>query len=121
MDKVEPTGSARNQTILYVEDRARWRTTVARHLSEAGYCVLLFSKMSEAQEYYAEHESEITLALCDGSVNKTGDGRKWAAALHKAGKKSVVLSSEGAEGVPFVSKGYWSKELLPTLEQVIGG
>lgn len=107
--------------ILYVEDREQWLSTVERILKGAGYEPVLFNNMTGAKAHYAKHQSEIALVLCDGSVDGTDDGRDWAKQLQAAGKKSVVLSTDPAKGVPFVTKSPLNtSELLQTIATVLG-
>ena len=106
--------------ILYVEDREQWLSTIERVLKDAGYEPLLFSEMTKAKTYYASHQADIALVLCDGSIDASDDGRDWAKELHAAGKKSVVLSTDPAKGVPFVTKSPLNKdELLSTIARVL--
>ena len=106
--------------ILYLDDETKWTQAVGRILEKAGYSVILFNDLSQARGYYEEHDHEISLVLCDGSIDDPNDGRNWAIELHAAGKKAVVLSTEPAKGVPFVSKlPLEEEELLHTIEEVL--
>ncbi len=108
------------QKILYVEDREQWLSIIERILKNAGYEPVLFNAMMQAKAHYARHQNEIALVLCDGSIDASDDGRNWAKELQAAGKKTVVLSTDPAKGVPFVTKSPLNKdELLSTIARVL--
>jgi hypothetical protein len=121
MKTVDPTGTPKNQTILYLEGRKSWHRAVGEMLAEAGYQVLLPDDPVDAVQYHSAHEEEITVVLC-GESYSCSDNNDWATELHDRGFKVIILACLGDKYVPFVGKGdNWHEKILPMLEQVIGG
>ncbi len=110
------------KNVLYVDDRDTWTRTVKMLLEdEAEYNLVTFNDLAEAKEYWKENSETLSLVICDGSINVTDDGRNWAAELHNAGYKSMILSTEGHGKVPLLGKGEIGREtLLAKMESVIG-
>lgn len=110
------------KNILYVDDRDTWTSTVELLLEdETEYNLVTFNDLAEAKEYWKENSETLTLVSCDGSINETDDGRNWAAELHSAGFKAMILSTDGHGKVPLLEKVKFGKEtLLSKMREVVG-
>ncbi|MBI2473342.1 response regulator [Candidatus Uhrbacteria bacterium] len=107
-------------SILYVDDLKILSELIGELLTEAGYEVILFNNLAQAKRHHEAHDREIDLVLCDGSIQDRHDGHKWAAQLQADGVKTIVLSTEEMNGVPFVNKESLNEDLLPKIEEVLG-
>ena len=92
--------------ILIVEDDGAFRRFYKQILIEAGHRAIPIHSLSSAKAEY-DQDGPFDLVLCDGSVDRKGDGAQWALELSHKGQKVGVISREpglAQEGIPFLPK-----------------
>jgi len=110
------------KNLLYVDDSKEWTFTAKLILEDTDYNLISFNDLPEAKQYWKENSETLSLVICDGSINETNDGRRWANELHIAGHKAMILSGDDTLGkVPALYKGKFNSEtFLAAIKKAIG-
>lgn len=94
--------------VLHVDGKEMWRDTVKMVL-RSDFEVISFASLSTAQ--MATRQEHFDYFVCENHI-LVEDGGAWAVELQRDGRKVVMLSSEGRDGIAFVPKRSFSKEAL---------
>ena len=102
--------------ILHVDDSVDWLENVQRALiGIVGIELVSVASLSLAVGIHEKRKPD--WVICDGSIDYSNDGIKWAEKLYAQGQKVIILTARVSfiSYVPFLSKYDFSQKGLSTL------
>lgn len=121
-------GATPLHVVVLVEEEADERDAIARHLNEAGFQVFAAEDTAGGLELL-ERARAVTALVTDAHVPGPIDGFELAAQARRRWPDVAVIMTSGhsdatsgplPDGAAFLTKGYLTARLVPTIREKIG-